>query len=453
MPAKKKSTPNKRKDLALNGDILPSTLVILPVFERPFLPAQNLPIFVDEQPWFETLNLIGDNPQHIAGLVLINTEAEEEIEKDTELTTKHFHEIGTVIRVISPTHSDGKIQFIAEGLQRFRITEWVSETMPYTVKVEYLDDTDDSNQTALKAYAMAIIKIIKELIPLSPLFSEELKLGMDRFTPNHPSYLADFAAGLTTATKQELQKILETLSVLKRMKHVLQLIRKELEVTKLQYKISEKVEDTIDDQQRQFFLREQLKAIQQELGISKDDRVADSDEFKEKIKNLTLTEQAQNRIDEELKKLTFLESGSPEYNVTRSYLDWITALPWGILSKDRFNLKQAKEVLDQDHDGLDDVKKRIIEFIALGKLRNNIGGSIILLVGPPGVGKTSIGKSIATALNREFFRFSIGGMRDEAEIKGHRRTYICSMPGKIIQALKEVNVSNPVVMLDEIDKM
>jgi len=440
------TTPSTQDDEAQN--VLPEQLIILPIFERPFLPAQNLPIFVDELPWLETLKMIGDTSKHIAGLVLIK----DPIDRDDTLKPEHFHTIGTAIRVIKPAQMDDKIQFIAEGLKRFKIVSWNTQVIPYVVQVEYIEDEDLDDHVELKAYAMAIIKIIKELVPLSPLFSEELKLGMDRFTPNHPSYLADFAAGLTTTPKEELQTVLEMVSVPKRMKKVLQLIRKELEVAKLQTKISERVEDTIDDQQRTFFLKEQLKAIQQELGISKDDRVADAEEFRNKIKSLTLSKQAQKRVDEELKKLSYLESGSPEYSVIRSYLDWITSLPWGISSTDRFNLKQAKATLDQDHDGLNDVKDRILEFIAVGKLKKNIGGSILLLIGPPGVGKTSIGRSIASALNREFFRFSVGGMRDEAEIKGHRRTYIGAMPGKLIQALKEVQVSNPVVMLDEIDK-
>jgi ATP-dependent Lon protease len=205
-------------------------------------------------------------------------------------------------------------------------------------------------------------------------------------------------------------------------------------------------------QQREFFLKEQLKAIQKELGIAKDDRTAELDKFKERVSQLTLTDEAKKRVEEEMDKMAILETGSPEYAVTRNYLDWVSLLPWGRHSADKLDLKRAKRVLDRDHYGLTDVKKRILEFLAVGIHKGEIAGSIILLVGPPGVGKTSIGRSIADALGRRFYRFSVGGIRDEAEIKGHRRTYIGAMPGKFIQAMKDAGTANPVIMLDEIDK-
>ncbi|MDT4819325.1 Lon protease [compost metagenome] len=209
----------------------------------------------------------------------------------------------------------------------------------------------------------------------------------------------------------------------------------------------------IGQHQREFFLKEQLKIIQQELGITKDDKSADTDEFRARLEGKVLPEQAQKRIDEEMNKLSILETGSPEYAVTRNYLDWATSVPWGVLGKDKLDLRHARKVLDKHHAGLDDVKNRILEFLAVGAFKGEIAGSIVLLVGPPGVGKTSIGKSIAETLGRPFYRFSVGGMRDEAEIKGHRRTYIGALPGKLVQALKEVEVMNPVIMLDEIDKL
>ncbi|MEN8176923.1 MAG: AAA family ATPase, partial [Pseudomonadota bacterium] len=205
--------------------------------------------------------------------------------------------------------------------------------------------------------------------------------------------------------------------------------------------------------QREFLLREQLKAIQKELGIEKDDRTAEVEKFQHRLDKLSLTEEAQKRVDEEMQKLSMLEMGSPEYAVTRNYLDWISLLPWGQESADRLDLDHARKVLDRDHFGLQDVKERIIEFLAVGIMKGEIAGSIVLLVGPPGVGKTSIGRSIAQALGRRFYRFSVGGIRDEAEIKGHRRTYIGAMPGKFIQAMKDAGTQNPVIMLDEIDKV
>ncbi len=238
-----------------------------------------------------------------------------------------------------------------------------------------------------------------------------------------------------------------------RMQKVLPLLHKEIEVAQLQSEISEQVNAQMQERQREFFLREQLKVIQRELGISKDDRENDVDTFRKRLVELHVPERVQSRIDDELDKLSVLETGSPEYGTTRNYLDWLTSLPWGITSQDQLDLGHARQVLDRDHDGLADVKERIVEFLAEGTFKGDVGGSILLLVGPPGVGKTSVGRSIAEALGREFYRFSVGGMRDEAEIKGHRRTYVGAMPGKLVQAIKEVEVENPVIMLDEIDKM
>jgi len=234
---------------------------------------------------------------------------------------------------------------------------------------------------------------------------------------------------------------------------VLLLLHKELEVAKLQSEIRSEVEQKMSKHQREFFLREELKVIQRELGIAKDDRTADLDQFKARMEELDPPEHVQERFDEEANKLSVLESGSPEYGVTRNYLDWLSSVPWGKASKDKLGIRNARKILNRDHAGLDDIKDRIVEFLAMGSFRGEISGSIVLFVGPPGVGKTSIGKSIAECLGREFYRFSLGGMRDEAEIKGHRRTYIGAMPGKLVQALKDVQVDNPVIMLDEVDKI
>ena len=436
----------RSSELALPADVLPSTLHLLPVTDRPFFPAQGVPVLMNDEPWMETVRAIGETAHRLVGLVLVD------IQDAENARPRNFARVGTAVRMHHPMRTAGKIQFIAEGLKRFHILEWLSDTPPFVVRVEYPDDVL-GNDDELKAYAIAIINTLKELVPLNPLYSEELKFFLNRFNPNEPSALADFAASLTTSAGPALQDVLETFPVLERMKKVLVLIRKELEVAKLQTQIREKVEEKMSEQQRKFFLREQLKAIQQELGIAKDDRTADVERFEERIAALHIPEAARARIDEELQKLSILESGSPEYAVTRNYLDWMTALPWGKYSEDKLNLGHARAVLDADHDGLDDVKDRIIEFLAVGSLKGEIAGSILLLVGPPGVGKTSIGRSVANALGRRFYRFSVGGMRDEAEIKGHRRTYIGAMPGKFIQAIKEAGVANPVIMLDEIDKV
>lgn len=438
------ATPSS--ELAVAGDILPGVLHLLPLTERPFFPAQTLPLLMNEAPWMETVQSIGDTPHHLVGLVLVKADNAE------HARTEDFHLVGSVVRMHHPMRAEGKIQFIAEGIQRFRIVRWISEQPPYLAQVEY-PDIPHQNTDETRAYTMAIINTIKELIPLNPLYSEELKYFLNRFNPNEPSFLADFAASLTTAPKTELQEVLETFSVSRRMEKVLVLIKKELEVAKLQAQIRQRVEEKMSEQQRQFFLKEQLRAIQKELGIAKDDRTAELERFRARLQAIDPPEAARVRIEEELQKLSVLETGSPEYAVTRNYLDWMTALPWGVYSKDKLDLKHARAVLDRDHDGLEDVKQRIIEFLAVGTLKGEVAGSILLLVGPPGVGKTSIGRSIAEALGRKFYRFSLGGMRDEAEIKGHRRTYIGAMPGKFIQALKQVGVANPVIMLDEVDKI
>ena len=436
------ATPN------LPAQTLPASLYILPLTEKPFYPAQTLPLIMNEGPWMETVKKIGDAGHHLVGLVLVHGEVSDDARPED------FYGTGTLVRMHHPMRSDGKIQFIAEGITRFRVVEWLSGKAPYYARVEYPPEArQGANGEEIKAYALAIINAIKELLPLNPLYSEELKFFLNRFSPNEPSQLADLAASLTTAPKEKLQEVLEALNLRKRMQKVLLLIKKELEVARLQSKIQEKVEEKMTQQQREFFLREQLKAIQKELGIAKDDRTVDLDLYQGRIKKLKLPAHAAKKIGEEMDKLSGLEHGSPEYTVTRNYLDWLTNLPWGKYTKDKIDLTRARKILDQDHDGLDDVKERIIEFLAVGALKGEVAGSILLLVGPPGVGKTSIGRSVARTLGRKFYRFSVGGMRDEAEIKGHRRTYIGAMPGKFVQAIKEVESQNPVIMLDEVDKI
>ena len=238
-----------------------------------------------------------------------------------------------------------------------------------------------------------------------------------------------------------------------RIEKALILLKHELEVSKLQSRISQKIEERMSQQQREFFLREQLKEIKKELGLSKEGKETEVEKYLARIRKLKLTEEARERIDEEIEKLRLIEPASPEYNVSRAYLDWLTILPWGVYSKDFFDLKRARRILDRDHFGLKDVKDRILELISVGIINNDLAGTIVLLVGPPGTGKTSIGQSIAKSLGRKFYRFSLGGMRDEAEIKGHRRTYIGALPGKFINAIKTCKTSNPVIMLDEIDKI
>ncbi|GGZ96171.1 endopeptidase La [Ignatzschineria ureiclastica] len=434
-------------EVIVEGDTISNIIHILPLHDRPFFPPQIAPLLLNEEPWLTTLDSIMDNRTRVVGLILSKKETK------TDLTADDFYEYGTLIHIHHPHREDGKVQFIAQGIQRFRVKKWISKEIPFVAQVEYFDEAIIDKSDEVRAYSMAVVNALKELIPFNPLFSEELKHFLTRYNSNDPSPFADFAASMTTSGKEELQDVLSTIPLVPRLRKVLAIIEKEIKIAKLHNSIREEVEDQLTDQQRQYFLREQLKVIQQELGISKDDKAADIDKFVERLLNKEIPQAAQERIDEELEKLQILETGSPEYGVTRNYLDIITDLPWGTKTEDNFNLKHARRVLDKDHFGLEDVKDRIIETLAVGKRKGEIKGTIILLVGPPGVGKTSIGRSVADSLGRKFYRFSLGGARDEAEIKGHRRTYIGAMPGKLIQALRETKADNPVIMLDEIDKM
>ncbi|MEA1049122.1 endopeptidase La [Lamprobacter modestohalophilus] len=437
----------EKGELARARDVLPSMIHLLPVASRPFFPGQAVPLLMDSEYWLQTMKAVGNTEHKILGVVLVSSNTSE------EARSADFKPVGTACRVHRVHSEEGKLQVLVECLQRFRIERFVSRKRPFSARVDYMPEPVPEPEDQIKAYAMAVINTIKELLPLNPLYVEELRMFLDRFGPDDPSHLADFAASLTTSTKVQLQEVLEAVPLMKRMEKVLVLLNNELELAKAQHSIRQSVEERMQKQQREFFLKEQLKVIQKELGIAKDDRTAEMDKFKDRLKKLTLTEESQKRVDEEMDKLAMIETVSPEYSVTRNYLDWITLLPWGLHSKDKLDLKRARRVLDRDHYGLDDVKNRILEFLAVGIHKSEIAGSIILLVGPPGVGKTSIGRSIADALGRRFYRFSVGGIRDEAEIKGHRRTYIGAMPGKFLQAIKDAGTANPVIMLDEIDKI
>jgi ATP-dependent Lon protease len=449
----KKSAPELLGDsdehsLALPNQILPSHIYIFPVNNRPFFPNQVQPVLFPAERWESSLVKIGETAHRTCGMVYVGDIPADKVEP------KDFAEIGCLIRIHSARKLEGNLQFIGQGIRRFRIKSWLRDHPPFYVEIEYPEVEDVRNKEAeIKAYSLALINGVKELVQTNPIYGEELKQYLEIFNPMDPSPLADFAATMTTAKGPELQEILATIPLLPRMKKVLPLLQKELQVTRLQSEISGEVNKKISERQREFFLREQLKTIQNELGITKDDRSADAEFFRSRLEKLHPPAEVRGKIEEELRKLTILEKGSPEYGVTRNYLDWATAVPWGVFSEDQLDIVEARRILDRDHDGLADVKDRIIEFLAVGAFKKEVAGSIMLLVGPPGVGKTSVGKSVADALGRKFYRFSLGGMRDEAEIKGHRRTYIGAMPGKFVQALKEVKVANPVIMLDEVDKI
>ncbi|MFB3067936.1 MAG: endopeptidase La [Acidobacteriota bacterium] len=432
--------------VVLAGEVLPTSLPIMPIRPRPLFPGIHIPLAVREDQ-LSVVEWALESAGQTLGLVLVR-------DVEGEDSAKNLYRVGVAGKILKAIKEDqGNAHVLISCLERFTIQEVGDTPQGLLARVKYHHATELSPNQELKAYAMAIISTLRELTSLNPLHSEAIRLFLSRSSLNDPGKLADFAASLTTADGKELQGILEALDVRQRIDRTLVLLKKELEVFKLQQRITKQIEEKMTSQQREFFLKEQLKAIKQELGLEKEGKAAEIEKFQERLKHLSLNPEAQQVVDEEMGKLEILEPLSPEYMVTRNYLDWLTILPWGQQSQDNYDLKRAKEVLDRDHFGLEDVKTRILEFIAVGKMKGDIAGSILCLVGPPGVGKTSIGMSMADALGRKFFHFSLGGMRDEAEIKGHRRTYIGAMPGKFIQAMKSVGTSNPVIMLDEIDKV
>lgn len=323
------------------------------------------------------------------------------------------------------------------------------------VKVENMVHEKFQQTEEVKALTQEVIKTIRDIINLNPLYRESLHhmLAQGQRVVDNPVYLSDLGAALTGAEPAELQAVLEEMDIPKRLMMSLSLLKKEFELSKLQQKIGKEVEEKVKQQHRKYILHEQLKVIKKELGLEKDDKDAIGDKFKERLADKTVPQAVQTVIDEELNKLNFLESHSSEFNVTRCYLDWLTSLPWGVTSEENLKLEDAQVILDEDHYGMEDIKKRILEFIAVSQLKGSTQGKILCFHGPPGVGKTSIARSIARALNRQYFRFSVGGMTDVAEIKGHRRTYVGAMPGKLVQCLKKTGTENPLVLIDEVDKI
>jgi len=430
---------------------LPEELFVLPLTRRPFFPGMAAPLVIEPGPFYEVLKLVAKSSHKMLALFL----TKEEEANIYDMGFEDINDVGvmaTILRIV-PLEQGGA-QVVLNMEKRIKIDKPIAKSKYLRAKVTYHDDNITQQQSKIiKAYSISIITTIKELLKLNPLFKEELQIFLGHSDFTEPGKLADFAVALTTAGREELQDILQTFDVQERIDKTLILLKKELDLSKLQSSINQKIEATISKTQREFFLREQLKTIKKELGLEKDDKTCDIEKFEERLKDKTVPEDVQKVIDEEIEKLSVLEVQSAEYAVSRNYLDWLTIVPWGVFSEENHNLNKAEKVLEEDHYGLEDIKERILEFIGVGKLTSGVKGSIICLVGPPGVGKTSIGKSIARALNREFYRFSVGGMRDEAEIKGHRRTYIGAMPGKMIQALKTAQTMNPVIMLDEVDKM
>ncbi|CAA0827276.1 Lon protease homolog 1- mitochondrial [Striga hermonthica] len=439
------------------------TVIALPLLHRPLFPGFYMPIYVKDPKLLAALVESKKRQAPYTGAFLLKDEEGAE-GSDTDKNIydlkgkdllKRLHEVGTLAQITS-IQGD---QVVLIGHRRLRITEMVSED-PLTVKVDHLKEKPfDKDDDILKATSFEVIATLRDVLKTSPLWRDHAQTYTQHIGDFTYPRVADFGAAISGANKLQCQQVLEELDVHKRLKLTLELVKKEMEISKIQESIAKAIEEKISGEQRRFLLNEQLKAIKKacllELGLETDDKTALSAKFRERLdpKKDKIPAHVLQVIEEELTKLQLLEASSSEFNVTRNYLDWLTALPWGEYSDENFDVIQAQKILDEDHYGLSDVKERILEFIAVGKLRGSSQGKIVCLSGPPGVGKTSIGRSIARALNRKFYRFSVGGLSDVAEIKGHRRTYIGAMPGKMVQCLKSVGTANPLVLIDEIDKL
>ncbi len=443
------SAENKEDDTITIPTSTPKETIVIPTNGKPVMPSQIVALQLKGE-WEDTIAAVANTESKTFAIFSVKDKRKDTIQKDDLPKT------GTLVRLLHAKSMPGEVHIVCEGLCRVEIKQWYSFAKSHLALVDYPQDimpeaeTDDD--VKLKAYAMNIVSLLQDILPLSPLYSDEMRQYLLRFDQSDPSLLADCAASVSNADSKVLQDILETYDVLTRLEKSQKLLKKELKAAKLKENIKSSVSDRLTKRQKEFVLKEQLKEIQKELG-TRADSSTEADEFVERMKKLNPPELVQKRFEKEIKKLNVLDNSSPEYAGTRNYLDILTTIPWGLEAHKELDLEKARGILDADHYGLKDVKDRIIEFLALASLKGTTDGSILLFVGPPGVGKTSIGKSIAKALNRPFYRLSLGGVGDDSVIKGHRKTYIGAMPGKFVEALRQTKVMNPVIMLDEIDKL
>ena len=423
--------------------ILPNKLTLIPLQGRPVFPGIFTPLMINSNDDVKVVEQAFDKDGFV-GIVMLKNDAENP-------TVADLHRVGTVARIIKKINlPDGGINIFVSTIKRFKIRKTLHSQAPMAAAVEYLEE-EETDTFEVKALTRALISEMKEVSENNPLFSDEMRLNMVNI--DNPGKIADFIASILNTDKDDQQKILETLNVRQRMEQVLVFIKREQELLRVQKKISQDINDRVDKNQREYFLREELKAIQDELGETAEGNQTDYQKFKTKIDELKFEGEIKETVESELEKFKLMDPNSSEFIGTRNFLELVVNLPWHETVQEDYDLGRAKKILENDHFGLDDVKKRILEYLAVRKMKKDAKGSIMLLVGPPGVGKTSVGKSIANAMNKPFYRFSVGGMRDEAEIKGHRRTYIGAMPGKIIQGLKITKSSSPVFLIDEVDKM
>ncbi|MEK6624549.1 MAG: endopeptidase La [Bdellovibrionota bacterium] len=430
----------------------PDRVVIIPIINSPIFPGMIAPIILGEDKFSPELDEQLLKVGHVAlNLVKYREDLKEQNEDDLEVGPGDIYKVGVLCKVVKKLKlPDGSVNILVHGMKRYRASEIVSDKTLLKSKVEVFDDILETDEE-LDAYTRSVINQVKKLSEINPYFNEEMKLAM--LNSPSPGALADLVAFALSLDIPEAQDFLETLVVKKRFAKLLVYLKREKDVADIQKKISDEVNDKVNKYQREYFLREQLKVIRAELGMDEDDKSRDLKRMRDIIEKVGMPPDALKAAQEELERLEVIPDSSPEYNVARTYLNWMIDLPWSKSTDLVINIKLARRILARDHYGLEKAKERILEFLAVRKLRPEYDGTILCLAGPPGVGKTSLGKSIARSLGRKFYRFSLGGMRDEAEIKGHRRTYVGAMPGKIIQAIKRVEVNNPVIMLDEIDKM
>ncbi len=364
--------------------------------------------------------------------------------------TGELHTVGTAVKILKSVKMPGnKLNVIIQGLSRIRILEFV-HTEPYLkARVEMLDE-EEVKGLEVNAVLLNLREQAQKIIELSPHIPSEASFLVKSI--DNPAILSDIVASNLSVSVEEKQELLETLEVRDRMEKVIALLNKEIQVLELSNKIQTEVKGEMDKAQREYFLREQMKAIQKELG-EVDERQEEFEDLKRAIKKAKMPADVEKVALKELRRMSRMSPGAAEFTVSRTYLDWLTELPWSKSSQDTLEIQAAEDILNEDHYGLEKVKKRILEYLAVRKLKNDMKGPILCLVGPPGVGKTSLGKSVARCMDRKFIRMSLGGVRDEAEIRGHRRTYIGSLPGRVIKGIRKAGTNNPVFILDEIDKL
>jgi len=423
---------------------LPDVLSILPLFDTVLFPKMVLPLVVMQK---ESVQLIDEamSKDRIVGLLVSKTPPGE-----GSSSTEDLYSMGTSALILKMAKTeDNKSQILVQGLGRFKIKSYLEDKPYLTGKLEHLQEKETSD-TQTEAMMTNIIHLFTKVVDLSPVLPQEISSMAKSI--QEPGILSNMVASSINASVEEKQAVLEIDNVKKRLKEVTRLINHQLEILELGNKIQSQVKGDMDKSQRQYYLRQQLKAIKEELG-EQDDSQVEVEEYRTKILENGLPDEAKKEAERELNRLSKMHPSSAEYTVASTYLDWMTSLPWQESTEDNLDIKTARKVLDEDHFGLEKAKNRIIEYLAVRKLKPDSKGPILCFTGPPGTGKTSLGSSIARALGRKFIRLSLGGVRDEAEIRGHRRTYIGALPGRIIQGIRRAGSNNPVFMLDEIDKV